>query len=78
MEFLTDLKSKNIILNDTMANLMRYEEEIQAKNREAKVCPEDKPYSIGPECIACPDLEPLFDYASSTCSPCTPGTIYSP
>lgn len=77
-EFLTDLMSKNLIINDTIKNLQRLQDDILKLRPTAKMCPPENPYSNGPECISCNDSTPLFDYASAACSPCAGGTSYNP
>lgn len=47
-EFVTDLQSKNLILNDTIRNLQRLQDDILKLRPTARVCPPEQPYSNGP------------------------------
>lgn len=51
--------------------------EAQSKNADIKVCPLDKPYSTGTECISCPADKPYFFTEAKVCVNCQPGSTYN-
>lgn len=79
-QFVSNTNASNYLVlpGQSLDDYKKEIEETQKSNPNVQVCPEDKPYSTGSECVSCPASKPLFFIASKSCTACQANSTYSP
>ena len=77
-QYVSNLNNENyLVLPGSSLNTYREEiERTKASSPDSRTCPDDRPFSVGSECISCPTERPLFFIASRTCTACKQGSQF--
>lgn len=76
---LSNYEAENYVnLTEPLSALQEQNNKKLAANPTAKVCPIDKPFFDGRQCIACSRVQPLFNHTSKMCTRCLTKEVYNP